>query len=81
MVSVLRRVRHRGRAQLASLCLARNVGMDPSGSPYITHYSSLHFLFYSFSPPKGNTKNKEAGNAWPMDCMIPSAISEACSPP
>ena len=30
------------------LWLARNGGMNPYSSPYITHYSSFHFLFHSF---------------------------------
>ena len=28
--------------------LARNEGMDPCSSPYMTHYSSFRFLFHSF---------------------------------
>ena len=32
--------------------LPRSEGMDPYGSPYITHYSSFHFLFHSFIPAK-----------------------------
>ena len=32
------------------LWLARNEGMDPYSGPYITHYSSFHFLFHSFIP-------------------------------
>ena len=30
--------------------LARNEGMDPYSSPYMTLYSSFHFLFHSFIP-------------------------------
>ena len=32
------------------LRLARNEEMDPCSSPYITHYSSFHFLFHPFIP-------------------------------
>ena len=28
------------------LWLARNEGMAPYSSPYVTHYSSFHFLFF-----------------------------------
>ena len=34
----------------AYLWLARSEGMDPSGSPYKTRYSSFHVLFHSFIP-------------------------------
>ena len=39
---------------VTGLWLARNEGMDPYSSPYITHYSRFHFLFHSFlsSKPK-----------------------------
>ena len=33
---------------LAGLWLARNERRDPYSSPYITHYSSFHFLSHSF---------------------------------
>ena len=32
------------------LCLARNEGVDPYSSPYITHDSGFHVLFHSFIP-------------------------------
>ena len=32
------------------LWLARNEGMDPYSSPYITHHCSFHFLFHSCIP-------------------------------
>ena len=34
----------------SGLWLARKAGMDPSSSPYITHYSSFHLIFHFFIP-------------------------------
>ena len=36
------------RVPSSGLWLARNEGMDPYSSPYITHSSSSHALFHSF---------------------------------
>ena len=36
--------------EMETVGLARNEGMDPYSSPYLTHYTSFHFLFQSCIP-------------------------------
>ena len=36
------------KSQSTCLWLARNEGIDHYSRPYVTHYSSFHFLFHSF---------------------------------
>ena len=38
------------------LWLGRNGGMDPSSSPYVTHYSSFHVRFHSLFPANQRPK-------------------------
>ena len=41
------------RVECSNLWLARNEGMDPCSSLYLTHYSGFHVLFHSLIVGQG----------------------------